>query len=351
MSKPSNKCNGVINTLKEKIAAGIFPVFSKIPSETQLCNMFDVSRVTIRKALESLKFEGLIESRQGSGYFVSANNIKNLIPVIMSSSSDAFRMSEIYQGIQDFFSNTKFNPLMLLSENNPNKERDLISEYYNNGFSNMLIIPYSSATNVGFYQSFMNSNVNFVFIDTKPDKLDCNYVASCNFTGGYLATKHLIDLGHRRICYCANDEIENANTLIQRLAGYKLALTDHGIKIDPNLIFSKKVISIKEHANECILRSPDATAYFCTSDAVALAISNLTSKKSRKVAIIGFDNLSFAETSTPSISSVDQNFYEIGRCSAELLYNHIIKHGKSFDNKFIPIKVIPRSTTLSNKLI
>lgn len=67
------------NPLYKQIAAGIradiddgtYPIDSKIPSEEELCVKYDVSRITVRKALEELAEEGLLVRRQGKGTFVS----------------------------------------------------------------------------------------------------------------------------------------------------------------------------------------------------------------------------------------------------------------------------------------
>lgn len=350
MPKSNCKSDAAIEFLRKQIKEGVFQVYSKLPSEKELCETLNISRITVRKALGILKDEGLIESHQGSGYFVSDGNIKNLIPVIMSSATDAFRLNEIYQGIQDYFSNTAFSPIMLLSKCDSKRETEIVSEYYNNGFSNMIILPFLSEENVSFYHSMLSEKANIVFVDTKPAYIDCNYVTSCNFTGGYLATKHLIDIGHRKIAFCANDNMRMTNTVIERFNGYKFALSESGIEINQNLVFKKSIPSIKSYARECIAMSGDATAIFCTSDAVALAISNLISEQDKNMAIIGFDNLSFSETSTPSITTVDQNFYEIGRSAAEVLYQRMLNPSMSYENRYIPVKLYPRSTTLNTKI-
>lgn len=71
------------NPLYKQIAAGIradiedgtYPTDSKIPSEEELCALYDVSRITVRKALEELAEEGLLVRRQGKGTFVSVPQV------------------------------------------------------------------------------------------------------------------------------------------------------------------------------------------------------------------------------------------------------------------------------------
>ncbi|MBQ8557078.1 MAG: GntR family transcriptional regulator [Clostridia bacterium] len=63
--------------LREDIAQGVYPPRSRIPSEQELCNSYQVSRVTVRKALSELTREGLLRRMQGKGTFVCAPRIQS----------------------------------------------------------------------------------------------------------------------------------------------------------------------------------------------------------------------------------------------------------------------------------
>lgn len=77
--------------LRSDIASGVYPVHSRIPSEQELCETYQVSRVTVRKALAELTQEGLLKRHQGKGTFVGVPRIcKDLKDV--NSFHDACRM-------------------------------------------------------------------------------------------------------------------------------------------------------------------------------------------------------------------------------------------------------------------
>ncbi len=81
----------LIQKLRGDIADGVYPVHSKIPSEQELCETYQVSRVTVRKALTELTQEGLLKRHQGKGTFVSIPKLcKDLKDV--NSFHDACRM-------------------------------------------------------------------------------------------------------------------------------------------------------------------------------------------------------------------------------------------------------------------
>ena len=65
----------LMQRLRGDIAAGVYPTHSRIPSETELCQAYGVSRVTVRKALAELTREGLLRRMQGKGTFVCAPRI------------------------------------------------------------------------------------------------------------------------------------------------------------------------------------------------------------------------------------------------------------------------------------
>ena len=81
----------LMQKLRGDIAAGVYPINSRIPSEQELCETYRVSRVTVRKALTELTQEGLLKRHQGKGTFVSIPKLcKDLKDV--NSFHDACRM-------------------------------------------------------------------------------------------------------------------------------------------------------------------------------------------------------------------------------------------------------------------
>lgn len=343
MAKSNNKSVMVVNHLRNQIADNHYPIYSKLPTENELAIQLNVSRVTVRKALQILKDEGIIESRQGSGAYVSDKSQKNLIPVILSNTSDSSRIIEIYRGIQDFFSSTSFDPLLLLRDEGSFNEEKVLSEYQYKGFSNLLIYPFSSTLNIEFYNKLITQNSNVVFIDTKPENINCNFVGSCNFLGGYLATKHLIEKGHKKIAFCSHTTINKRNTLAERFNGYKHALVENHIPFDPKLVFERKCDSNDIFAKEYLSLNIDATAVFCAADDVAIALLKQISESHKKIAVIGFDNLPASESY--SLSTINQSFYELGRAAAEMLYERMLNPQKPYENRYIPVDLVIRKST------
>ena len=81
----------LMQRLRSDIAAGVYPVHSRIPSEQELCANYQVSRVTVRKALAELTREGLLRRMQGKGTFVCAPRIHQSLKDV-NSFHDACRV-------------------------------------------------------------------------------------------------------------------------------------------------------------------------------------------------------------------------------------------------------------------
>ena len=81
----------LMQRLRGDIAAGVYPVHSRIPSEQELCSVYQVSRVTVRKALAELTREGLLRRMQGKGTFVCAPRIRRDLRDV-TSFSEACRL-------------------------------------------------------------------------------------------------------------------------------------------------------------------------------------------------------------------------------------------------------------------
>src|SRR3989339_817120 len=100
----SNLCDEAYNSIIGYITSSGLVSGDKIPSESQLMDMLNVGRNTIRAALNRLTAIGLIESRQGEGYFLRDVNVSiflnSLIPVLLFSSGDLIALTEFRIGVE-----------------------------------------------------------------------------------------------------------------------------------------------------------------------------------------------------------------------------------------------------------
>ena len=143
-------------------------------------------------------------------------------------------------------------------------------------------------------------------------------VTGANFDGAYIATKHLIDNGYKRIGTIAG--YMNSAAYAERLAGYRKALEDNGMQYDESIVFKNAIV--RETGCNAALRALEAgcDALYSAGDFSALgAVEALIGRKisiPSEFGIVGTANEFFTSLMTPSLSSLGQHPYEMGQEAA-----------------------------------
>ena len=144
-----------------------------------------------------------------------------------------------------------------------------------------------------------------------------------NFEGGRLATRHLIELGHRRIAFIAGDQDHpDAN---ERLRGYRAALDAAGIGFEPALVVPGEYheVSGMMAVNRLLEGQQRFTAIFAANDQMAFGASLGLQRRSLRVpedvSLVGFDDLPTSVYAIPPLSTVHQPAYELGRLAASAM--------------------------------
>lgn len=160
-----------------------------------------------------------------------------------------------------------------------------------------------------------------------PDYPDITSLDVDNFTGGYKATSHLIELGHRRIgALFANMEVQES---LDRLNGYKKALREADIEFDPSLInigdYSQK--SGYTAIQKWLKMGLNFSALFCASDTLAMGALLALNKAGKivpdEISVVGFDDLPIAQYTIPPLTTIRQPIYGKGKRLAQLLIDRI----------------------------
>lgn len=152
-------------------------------------------------------------------------------------------------------------------------------------------------------------------------------VTGDNFTGGRLATQHLIRIGRQRIAFLGGPK--DSPTVQQRFKGYENALQAAGYSPDPNLeTYSDYSYASGLAAMQRLLeQSPNLDAVFVNSDLMAIAAITVIQNREKRVpddiAVVGYDDLSIARYNNLPITTIRQNLPLAGKLLAQNLIQYI----------------------------
>lgn len=198
------------------------------------------------------------------------------------------------------------------------------------------------------YETLKKTEIPVVLIDSYVEDGKFLKVGLEDFKGGYLATKYLIEKGHKNILF-VSPKIKPKGVLEERLKGYKKALEDFNIPF--------KVDNIYEHStkiDECITlgkelsKRNDFTAIFVTADIMAAGImSGLHEGGVRipeDISIIGFDDLEISLITSPRLTTIHQDVEKKGVIAARMLTDYL--EGKPVKERcvILPVKIVERES-------
>jgi LacI family transcriptional regulator len=146
-------------------------------------------------------------------------------------------------------------------------------------------------------------------------------VTSANRVGGYMATRHLIEHGHRHIAFMGGPRNWEPN--FERMQGYHEAVYEAGLTPVVHLMPDLYIESGARGLHDLLGQHPQVTAVFATSDPVAIGVMRGAGELGRRVpddlAVIGYDNIGWAETTTPPLTTVHIQKEKIGQLAARRL--------------------------------
>lgn len=187
-----------------------------------------------------------------------------------------------------------------------------------------------------------------VLVDYLGEAENAPSVATTNFRGAYEATVHLLQLGHRRIGLITGDL--GAGCARQRLEGYKAALKDYQVQVDPQLIYEGLFFQPQGYQGaHCLLGLPDPpTAIFACNDQMAFGVMEAARERGLRLpedlSVVGFDDIPQASQVHPQLTTVRQPLEEMGHRAALLLLQYIAQPESAIERVELPTELIVRES-------
>ncbi|HKJ67055.1 MAG TPA: GntR family transcriptional regulator, partial [bacterium] len=322
-----------------RVRSGELKVGHKIGSQRELAERHDVSLITVKKAISELINKGVLYSRTGKGTYVAEgpNGVKiaqhKTIGLVLSDLKSPY-FSMIVGGVECTASEQGFAVMLSNSNGEMEREEHQIHRYMKLGVNGLIIASmnrdYRTPNPI---RHLHRKHFPYVVVSYVQDP-DIYHVGTDQAKGAYLATEHLIRLGHNRIGFLAG---EPGNLLgDERKQGYMNALKANGKEYrDHDIFFSpfegewhdyKSGYSIgKEFAG----LKDRPTAIFAYNDLTALGFQEALLEKGMRipedVALVGFDDIERSCYSPVTLTTVRQPTEKIGTLAMEkvmALINH-----------------------------
>jgi GntR family transcriptional regulator of arabinose operon len=326
----------IMEDLKEQIFSGKLQPGDKIPSENQLAENYQVSRQTVRKAIEMLVNEGYVYAQHGKGTFCServrhTKQSKN-IAVVTTYLSD-YIFPRVIQGIDTVLTSDGYSIILKNTRNSRSQEARCLEELLQKDIDGMIIEPSKSqiyCKHLNLYQKMDEYEIPYVFIQGCFSQLsDKPQVLMDDLKGGYLITKYLIEQGHRKIAgVFKSDDKQGQN----RHKGYVKALQEANITYDPDIVIWFYTEDRKIHPYECVKEMIESgvamDAVVCYNDQIALhvikAIHSLGKRVPEDISVTGYDNSNISDSINGlKLTTIAHPQEKLGQMAAELLLEMI----------------------------
>ncbi len=194
-----------------------------------------------------------------------------------------------------------------------------------------------------------DSGFPFVLVNFKRYSKKINFVDSENVKGARLAVQHLVAKGHRHIAFVAGSMAETNGK--DRIKGFKDAMQEAGFPVrDAWIIYGDfdKDVAYRESA-KLFIGKDRPTAIVCSDDYMAIGIMKRVHEKGLDIpgdiAVIGFDDIELASYVKPSLTTIRQPIYELGKTGAQILLNLINGSQKTPVHKLLNIELVIREST------
>ncbi|HHT49697.1 MAG TPA: LacI family transcriptional regulator [Firmicutes bacterium] len=253
--------------------------------------------------------------------------------------------SEMAQAIKDYLQDSDYSIILCGTDNNP----DLESKYINM-FKGGLVdgAIFSCITNVNneVVHDLARNYLPLVYIDRVAEDEEVIPMIKSNLAeGAYQLTRHLLDLGHRKIAFIGRTDEE-------RFQGYLKGMQEAGCPVIESYIFDQSYTFDQGiAAGKTLLTLPEKpTGVVCFNDEVALGLTQFMVKAGRKIptdlSVCGIDN-TVSRYYNPEITTIDVPKQEMGRTAARLLLKMIKGEKIRAEERFIhfPVTLIKRDST------
>ncbi len=333
------KYEWLLRRLEALIQKNIREGINRLPSETELCTRYKLSRQTVRTALNILENEGYIVKRHGSGSYITGYLGKsrgNEIGVLILDEQE-YIYPGIIHDIRKTLAKDGFSCTVFSTQNSVSQERAILLELLSKPPRGLIVEGCKTALpnpNIDLYRKLMKKGCELVFLfNYYPALPDCLFIKDDNYSGSALLVRHLASQGHTLIGgIFKSDDMQG----IERYQGFAETLRDLDLPITDKHIFwynsrnLDKLLTQKDtrFLVEIVQDTLAAcTAVVCYNDIIAYHLINvllaLDYRLPEDMAVTAFDNTYFSNSDILTITTLSHHPHEMGTHAAEAMLHKL----------------------------
>ena len=304
----------------------------------------NVKPTTRKKVLATIEQLGYRPNAVARGL---ASKKTTTVGAIIPDISSIF-FAELARGIEDIATMYKYNMILSNSDQNKDKEMQLINTMLEKQVDGILFMGGDiTQEHIDYFES---SSVPVVLAATYDESGTIPSVNIDYEVAAYEATKFLIDNENKHPAFISGDKETNINK--QKYAGYARALQESSVPINEELIVygDYSYDSGIKAINQILELSERPSAVFVASDEMALGVIHGAQDKGLRVPedieIFGFDNTRLASMVRPTLSTIVQPMYDIGAVAMRLLTKYMNKEEVTDKKVVLPHRIEKRNSTL-----
>lgn len=351
------------------IGAGQWRPGSQIPSETQLSTHLNISRSTVRLALQHAEIEGLIKRSAGRGTFVT-NSIKQQVSpqliAFITNWSEQGSHKKLLTGAEAVASEHNYR-IIFCNSRNPQEEAELLQNLIADNIAGVLLWANANSSDsyAPVFDIYKQQGVPIVCMDRSigNGRFDC--ITSNNYDSAYHLMSHLLDLGHQRIIFLSHRQMA-IQSVQERYRAYQDAMRQAGLEPQPPWLigshnhessealenaayYDQKNAATQDLRRLLTSASHPNTALFAVNNLLALlairVINHLDMQIPDDISVACFDDLDGLFVTVKPMTTIVQDMHTIGERAAQRLIKRIEGYSGSPIYDEVPSQLMIRQST------
>ncbi len=359
--KAPSKYQEIVDDLTERMQTGRYHEHDRLPTEMELAEEYGVSRPTVVKAMEFLRNAGLVYRIQGKGTFAAggAGNARaKIISVVLPFAQyrDAARLDEtnILKGIERRLSQRGYYTMLHYCKDNGEDFLRVIGEARAAVSVGIIAYVAKDLMKCPDIYGLFSTDHPMVLIDQPIIGSPLPCVRSDNVSGGELAVQHLRECGYPVICFLSDVNISFNESVRERYVGFCEEIRESSGRFTycHRLLGSEQEapLAIEQTLRQLVRDYPNKRiGLFCTGDYFARRVyrtcRDLGLSVPEQIGIVGFDGLGLPLSGERRLTTVAQDFYQIGKLAAEASICQLETPHQMQDTVKAKVTLVPGDTT------